>query len=93
MQDVVQFGPLSLTLAGQMAADPLFVSQIFSHVGIPPLLDWAKHYVALATYTILYNLVTPVAPAIVKQLPPRQRFLFRRQLEAWQYGAGLDYRL
>eukprot|EP00884_Botryococcus_braunii_P001077 jgi/Botrbrau1/10970/Bobra.0383s0024.1 len=93
LQDVIQFGPLSVTLAGQMVTSPLLIPQIFEHVGAGPLLDWGRHYLALATYTALYSLVLPFAPGIAQKLAPRQRFLFRRQLEAWQFGAGLDYSL
>lgn len=53
MQDVVQFGPLGRTLFGQVLDDPGFVPQIFKHVGIPPMLDWVKHFSALGTYTLL----------------------------------------
>ncbi len=53
MQDVVQFGPMARTLFGQVLDDPGFVPQIFSHVGIPPMLDWARHFVALGSYTLL----------------------------------------
>jgi len=53
VQDVVQFGPLGSTLFGQVLDDPFFVPQIFKHVGIPPMLDWAKHFAALGSYTLL----------------------------------------
>lgn len=90
---MIQFGPLSLTLAGQMVADPTLIPQIFKHVGVGPLLDWARHYLALAAYTAVYTLAVPFAPGIASGLTPRGRFLLRRQLEAWQFGAGLDYTL
>ena len=53
LQDVVQFGPMGRTLFGQVLADPGFVPQIFKHVGIPPMLDWVRHFSALGTYTLL----------------------------------------
>ena len=53
LQDVVQFGPMGQTLFGQVLADPGFVPQIFRHVGIPPMLDWIRHFSALGTYTLL----------------------------------------
>ena len=30
---------------------------------------------------------------IIEKLPPEQRFLMRRALENWRFGAGEDYRL
>ena len=53
LQDVVQFGPMGRTLFGQVLDDPGFVPQIFGHVGIPPMLDWARHFAALGSYTFL----------------------------------------
>ena len=53
LQDVVQFGPMGRTLFGQVLADPGFVPQIFKHIGIPPMLDWVRHFSALGTYTLL----------------------------------------
>ena len=53
MQDVVQFGPMGRTLFGQVLDDPGFGPQIFGHVGIPPMLDWARHFAALGSYTFL----------------------------------------
>lgn len=41
------------TLFGQVLDDPGFVPQIFGHVGIPPMLDWARHFAALGSYTFL----------------------------------------
>ncbi|CAI6004527.1 unnamed protein product [Closterium sp. NIES-64] len=35
----------------------------------------------------------PTCSEAVASLPPRQRFLWRRRLEAWQFGSGLDYHL
>lgn len=49
----MQFGPMGRTLFGQVLADPGFVPQIFKHVGIPPMLDWVRHFSALGTYTLL----------------------------------------
>ena len=41
------------TLFGQVLDDPGFVPQIFGHVGIPPMLDWVRHFAALGSYTFL----------------------------------------
>ena len=30
---------------------------------------------------------------VIEKLPPKQRFLMRRALENWRFGAGKDYRL
>lgn len=93
MQDVIQLGPLATTLAQQMLGDPLFVPQILAHVGPGPLADWLLHFLALTLYTVLHTAFSPLLGPLAPRLPPRQRFLLRRTLEAWRYGSGLDYEL
>ena len=73
-QDVVQFGPMGRTLFGQVLDDPGFVPQIFSHVGIPPMLDWVKHFAALGSYTLLDK----VGAAISASHSMRARFRSKR---------------
>ena len=67
----MQFGPMGRTLFGQVLADPGFVPQIFKHVGIPPMLDWVRHFSALGTYTLL-DKVGEQRPCIL-MLPAVQR--------------------
>ena len=52
LQDVVRFDGLVASLAGSFAADPLFMSQIVAHVGIPTLADWLGHVGMMAVYTV-----------------------------------------
>lgn len=92
MQDVPQFGPLALTMGGQMVNDPLFVPEILKHVGPTAFVDWFVHFVGLGGYTAL-NALAPPLRAVAGRLPSRQRFLLNRQLEAWRYGSGQDYEL
>ncbi|KAK9803372.1 hypothetical protein WJX72_000257 [[Myrmecia] bisecta] len=91
LQDVLQFGPLTATLFGQVVSDPLFIPQIFKHVGVLPLLDWSRHYAALGAYTVLHG-AAPAFKALAGKLPPKQRYRLRRQLDAWEFGSGLDYK-
>ena len=93
VQDVVQPGPLAATLGGQMMSDPLFVPQILAHVGPLPLADWAVHFVALVWYRALHAAAAPAVREAAKKLPPRQRYVLHRWLDAWKYGSGQDYRL
>lgn len=92
LQDVPQFGPLALTMGGQMVNDPLFVPEILKHVGPTAFIDWFVHFIGLGGYTAL-NALAPPLRAVAGQLPTRQRFLLNRQLEAWRYGSGQDYKL
>ena len=49
----MQFAPLGKTLVRQTLNDFSLIPQIFQHVGVFPLLDWSKHFVALALYSTL----------------------------------------
>ena len=92
-QDVIQFGPLAKTLGKQVSADPGFVPQILGHVGLLPILDWTRHFIALGTYTALYRALNPLDEIISNQLNPQLRFGWKRTLERWKFGSGSDYRL
>lgn len=92
-QDVVQFKPLALTLAKQMAADPGFIPQILWHVGPLPIFDWTRHFIALGWYTALHRTFASWDSLISSQLNPLLKFRWKRTLEAWKFGSGRDYRL
>ncbi|CAM6027860.1 unnamed protein product [Sphagnum balticum] len=91
LQDVVQFGPQVQLLTTIMLTKPLFIPQILRQVGIFPLFDWVRHFIALATYTILWLAAARFLSSWVKSLPEKKQYRWRRHLEAWQYGSGLDY--
>lgn len=94
MQDVLQFGPLVRTMAGQMARDPLFVPQLMAHIGVGPLVDWMGHVAALGAYSALNAAVAPVLRSkILPQMTAREQYRLRRMMEAWEYGSGSDYRM
>ena len=93
LRDVVRFDGLTSTLAKQVAARPDLIPSIVAHVGIGALLDWTKHYLALAAFTVLASVARPFGPAISSSgfLSAKSRFRARRVLEAWEYGSGLDW--
>lgn len=81
-------------MAAQMARDPLFVPQLLAHIGPGPLLDWLRHVAALGAYTLLHLAAAPAVRArVLPALAPREAYRWRRRLEEWEYGAGLDYKL
>ena len=92
VQDVIQPGPLTVTLGAQMLNDPAFIPQILRHVGPLPLADWARHFAGLLWYRVLHAAAAPALRPAAKQLPPRPRFVLRRWLDAWKYGSGQDYK-
>lgn len=92
LQDVIQFGPLVKTLGLVMLTKPQIIPSIFKQVGIPVLLDWSGHFAALGYYTCLSIFIDPVMRPLISSFPTETKYKWKRQLEAWKYGAGLDYK-
>ena len=48
----------------------------------------------MAKYTVLDAAVSPVLGTIVENMKdPREKFRWRRRMEAWKFGSGSDYTL
>lgn len=93
LQDVIQFGPLVKTLGLVMLTRPLIIPSIFKQVGLPVLLDWSEHFLMLGYYTFLSSYLDPVIRPFVEKFPGKMKYEWKQKLEAWKYGAGLDYEL
>ncbi|KNA18587.1 hypothetical protein SOVF_069020 [Spinacia oleracea] len=91
LQDVIQFGPLVKTLGLVMVTKPLIIPSIFKQVGFPVLIDWSSHFLMLGYYTFLSTFVDPFIRSSINTFPPKMKFQWKRYLDAWKYGAGLDY--
>ncbi len=87
LQDVIQFAPLAKTLP---LVNPKLILPLLPQIGISSLVNWLVHYFYLALYSGLYQVGKLAQPA-VKNLPPRQKYLYHRCLDAWKYGSGGDY--
>ncbi|MDX2256547.1 MAG: FAD-binding oxidoreductase [Pseudanabaenaceae cyanobacterium bins.39] len=90
LQDVVQFQPLAQTMIAMAIADPVLVIKIIGQVGALPLLDWFRHYLALAGYSLLHRFGSQIQPAIGNLLPEQQH-RWQCQMAAWKYGSGQDF--
>ncbi len=90
LQDVVQFPALFRTMLRVSIARPDLVLKVIPQVGIPTLLAWMGHYLALAAYSGLYPIGRTIQPWL-QGLPAAQRYQFDRWVEAWQFGSGQDY--
>ncbi len=84
LQDVVQFLPLAKTLLRTSIYHPMLVAKILPQVGIPAVLDWTGHYLSLAVYSAL-NQLLPATPN------PPNSYYWRRWRESLIYGSGSDY--
>lgn len=93
LQDVIMFGPLLKTLSLAFLKDPLITAKILPQVGLYPLLDFLFNFIMLGWYTILHRYYAPVLTVALEKLPVSQerRFRWKRQMEAWKFGSGLDY--
>ncbi|XP_010244147.2 PREDICTED: uncharacterized protein LOC104588042 isoform X2 [Nelumbo nucifera] len=92
LQDVIQFGPLVKTLGLVMLSKPQIIPSIFKQVGVSVLLDWFGHFVMLGYYTFLSLLIDPVIRPWLNTLPDKRKYEWKRHLDAWKYGSGLDYK-
>ncbi|KAF3332129.1 Lycopene cyclase protein [Carex littledalei] len=91
LQDVIQFEPLVQTLGLVMLTQPRILPSIFKQVGVGVILDWSIHFFTLGYFSFLSSFIDPMIRSWVESLPPRERYKWRRYLDAWKYGAGLDY--
>ncbi|KAL0311255.1 UNVERIFIED_CONTAM: hypothetical protein Sangu_2420200 [Sesamum angustifolium] len=62
-------------------------------VGLLVLLDWSGHFMMLGYYTFLSSYLDPVIRPLVEKFPGKMKYEWKQKLEAWKYGAGLDYEL
>ncbi|XP_057954523.1 uncharacterized protein LOC131148671 [Malania oleifera] len=92
LQDVIQFGPLSKTLGLVMLTKPQILPSIFKQVGIPVLLDWSGHFLMLGYYTFLSTFIDPLIRSLINAFPAKMKYDWKRNLDAWKYGSGLDYK-
>lgn len=93
LQDVIRFDGLIGSLARSFTADPFFMPEIVAHVGIPRLVDWLGHVYMMGFYGFLDTTITPIIkPFVDKMKNPKERYLWRRRMDAWKYGSGNDYR-
>ncbi len=83
LQDVVQFLPLAKTLLRTSIDHPMLVAKILPQVGVPAVLDWTGHYLSLAVYSLLNQ--------ILSTSPKNAGYYWRRWREALVYGSGSDY--
>ncbi|KAL8189197.1 hypothetical protein R6Q57_028763 [Mikania cordata] len=92
LQDVIQFGPLVKTLGLVMLTKPQILPSIFKQVGLPVLINWLGHFLQLGSYTFLSIYIDPLMRPLIDTFSTEKKYKWKRQLDAWKYGAGLDYK-
>eukprot|EP00566_Odontella_aurita_P007436 CAMPEP_0113532370 /NCGR_PEP_ID=MMETSP0015_2-20120614/4019_1 /TAXON_ID=2838 /ORGANISM="Odontella" /LENGTH=695 /DNA_ID=CAMNT_0000431319 /DNA_START=54 /DNA_END=2141 /DNA_ORIENTATION=+ /assembly_acc=CAM_ASM_000160 len=92
LQDVIRLDGLAGSLSRAFVADPTFMPQIISHVGVPTLVEWMGHVGMIAWYTLLHNVASPLLGSYAEGMKDeRSKFQLRRRMEAWKFGSGSDY--
>ncbi|MGA1626017.1 MAG: FAD-dependent oxidoreductase [Prochlorothrix sp.] len=91
MQDVVQFPALAQTMLKVGVFNPLLVPKLLPQIGLPMLLDWFRHYLALAGYSLLWPIANRLEPLLRTQLGTTLGYRYRQWLRALQFGSGQDY--
>jgi lycopene cyclase CruP len=89
LQDVVQLSPLARTLFQTSLQAPGLVAKLIPQVGLWPLVDWMRHYIMLAIYTVLH-LIGQSVPSIAP-LSPTWNYYWQRWRDALKYGSGRDH--
>lgn len=90
LQDVVQFSALAKTLLRTSVYHPALVAKILPQVGVPAVLRWLPHYIALAGYRGAYTVAQHLKPWLRSQSGVTG-YRYHRWMEALQYGTGSDY--
>lgn len=75
--------PLSLTMLGMMLKDPVVVTRVLFQVGPGMILNWFKHFAALALYSVLYKVLRPLRKVM------KENWTVQRVLDALQCGSSL----
>ncbi|MGF1575380.1 MAG: NAD(P)/FAD-dependent oxidoreductase [Cyanophyceae cyanobacterium] len=90
LQDVIQFGGLSLTLGRVTLTHPVLVARLASQLGIQPLVSWSGHFGALGLYDLLAKLGKWGDP-LSQKLPEGLHHQWQRWQRTWVYGSGQDF--
>ena len=64
LQDVVQWLPLTQTLAQTGLRYPKTIAAVIPQVGIEALIDWTQHYLGLTGYRALVPISQALAPLL-----------------------------
>jgi lycopene cyclase CruP len=88
LTDTFRALPLALTMMGMSLVDPMCVLRSMRQVGPGLVLSWVRHFFALTLFTLAHAVVQPLVHAVPLL---RRSWRMRRWLDAWRWGAGLDY--
>jgi len=91
LQDVVRFGGLSRTMLSMAATDPKLVLEVVQKVGPGSIAEWYLHFMSLAAFDVSSRVGGATQGSVERLIKDeRQRYFYRRFLEALEFGAGLD---
>jgi len=92
LQDIARFGTLMEPFARTVSNDSKMLPPVVQEAGPPAFLEGMKHLGMMGIYSLLDSAVAPRMEAKLDDLSPRDRFKWRRRMEAWKVGSGNDFR-
>lgn len=92
LRDVVTASGLSKTIFTMALRNPLLAVRMSAFVGIPELLIWTRHYVALVGYATALPVIKQLHDVAVTRgiVKGKKKFLLNRMLDAVKFGCGAD---
>lgn len=88
LQDAASFDSMLGTLAMASDKNAMSLPETVQKAGLPKVMDWMKHGKMMSVYDNFDKSVAPKLEEKVEKLEPRQKFRWRRRLEAWKIGRG-----
>mmetsp|Transcript_23930 Transcript_23930/g.70494 ORF Transcript_23930/g.70494 Transcript_23930/m.70494 type:complete len:100 (+) Transcript_23930:3-302(+) len=95
LQDVPSFIALGATILGMMVEAPAAMPGLLLKMGPVSIAEWSVHMAAMAGYTAADFALAPGLRALLGAgvFGERDAHRVRCALDAWRFGAGLDYEL
>lgn len=92
LRDVVTAGGLSKTLAIMTLRNPALAVRVSAFIGLPELIGWTRHYIALVGYAAALPVVRAMRDWAVKSgaVKGKTKFWLNRMVDGLTYGSGAD---
>jgi len=93
LQDNSSIKSLSGMIFNWFMMDPGVIPVLLQAMGPQGVSEGVVHAAGMALYTVGHHLGAPLIRPLIDALPEgKVRYQWRRQLEAWEFGSGADYK-
>jgi hypothetical protein len=91
VQDPVRFNGFASGLSGSLLKDPSLMQDMIQNVGIKTFALYVCHVAMMGIYAMLHGIISPlISPFLRLMKNARNRFQWKRRMESWKYGSGID---